>query len=103
MNEAMKAVVVPGVAAQGQGLAGGGAGLLQPLGPQLAVEERVGQALVHQRVGQAAPGGDESRRIVLRPCRAVVAEIAAKGLLPPRHVDRRADRREADTLRYRPG
>src|SRR5690606_9409815 len=43
------AVVVAGLHAQGQRVAGGFAGLAQQLGPQFALEELVVRALVHQQ------------------------------------------------------
>src|SRR5690606_30004111 len=88
------AVVVARLHAQFQRMAGGLAGLAQQFRAQLALEELVGVALVHQQRQLLLRAGDQLGGIPLLPGLAVVAEVGGEGLLAPGHAAGRDDRRE---------
>ena len=91
------AVVVAGMAAQGERLPGLGAGLLEDLGQQLLDQEFVAQALVDQDAAGERRAGvrcHQGAGVILLPRVFVGAEVAAEGLLAPRATAWRGDRRE---------
>ena len=68
------AVIVAGVPAQGQGLAGLGAGGLEPLRLQLRGQELVVQALVHQDRAAEGAASHQLAGVVFGPGAVVVAQ-----------------------------
>ena len=88
------AVVVPRLAPQRQRDAGRRACLLQQFGPQFLFDERVRLADIDEDFFDARTVLDQRDGVMLAPGCAVLAEIAAERLLPPRHLARRDDRRE---------
>ncbi|VUL99873.1 hypothetical protein PGKDCPLP_02285 [Stenotrophomonas maltophilia] len=75
-------------------MAGGITGLLQALRLQLGLQEFIRLALVDQQRQALSGHRDQFAGIPLRPVRRVVAQVGVEGLLPPRHVAGRNDRRE---------
>ena len=73
---------------------GVGAGALQKLGLQLALEEGIGVADIDQQVGQPRAVLDQRHRVMRSPRRSVGTEIVGQRLFAPRHLARRDDRRE---------
>src|SRR6185369_15616512 len=87
-------MVVTRLAAQGQCDPGVGAWCFEQVGPQLLFDERVCVSDVDEQFIYARTILDQRDGIVLPPCGAIIAEIAGKCLLPPRHLAWRDDRRE---------
>src|SRR5690606_32221354 len=88
------AVVIAGLHAQGQRMARRVGRGLQQLRAQLALEELVVAALVHQQRQLLAGLAQQLAGVPLAPRRAVLAQVGGKGLLAPRHLAGRDDRRE---------
>src|SRR5689334_342202 len=88
------AVVVAGLAPQGEGYPRFLARGLQQLGPQLLGEERVGVAIVDQKFRESGAVLDQRDGVVLAPGVLVLAEIASQRLDAPGNTGRRHDRRE---------
>ncbi len=89
------AVVVARLAAKGEVYARVFAGLLEKLRPKLLVEERIVGPDVDEDVRHSCAVFDQRHGIVVSPQLLVVAKIAAKRLMPPRHLGRRHDRRKS--------
>lgn len=87
-------VVVALLHPQGQRDAGLAAGLPQQVQLELAFQEGVGRALVHQDLRQAGAVLDQGRGVVAAPGGTVGAEIGGERLLPPGAAQGRDDRGE---------
>src|SRR3546814_7502183 len=88
------AVVVVGLHAQLEALAGLLAGADKLVGQELLAEEGVLHALVDEQQGVGGLLADQRAAIVLLPVLLVVAEVAEEGLAATGAEARRADRRE---------
>src|SRR5690348_11902243 len=88
------AVVVAALTPQRQRNAGFVAGALEQLGTELLLEELVGGADIDQQVLHPSAVLDQCDGVMPAPGGAVIAEIAAKSLLSPRHPAGRNDRSE---------
>ena len=104
------AVVVTGVAAQGQRLGSRFTGLLQQVRVQLLGQELVGQPLVHQdalgkqrRQATGVALADQLGRVVRGPGTTVWAQVASESFLAPRALHGRADGRDGAEAGKRSG
>lgn len=96
-------MVVARLQAQGQRVVGRIAGLLQALRLQLGLQELVRLALVDQQRQALVSHSDQLAGIPLCPVGRVVAQVGMEGLLPPRHVAGRDDRRKRRHAAVAPG
>jgi hypothetical protein len=93
------AVIVPGVAAQLELLAGVPARSLEEVRVELLGEELVVQTLVDEDRGAAPARSDQLACVVGLPPRPVVAEVTAEGLVPQGHWHGAQIGAKADTER----